>query len=386
MKKSNYILFIILLSAFISSYTLAQEETAQTPPDYSYLNPGQSRFLLRGYAHSGLEVFKNKSTFVGGSFNPLLLWQTSDRLIFEGEIEIELAGNQTTFDLEYANMAYILNDEMTLRLGFFLLPFGIYGDRLHPQWINPLPSSPLGFSHATAVGPTTGLGIELRGGLPLGDSKMNYSFYVVNGPSLNDGSMNFGDAGVLHFNNFDDNNFNKAVGGRLGFFPFSNSALELGFSGYYARVGDKDSQYENVKTFMYALDISYIESLEFLSSIFKLKGQYNFVNVDRARFFNPQNVFESVSFDNKSSAYFIYATLNPVSSESEFMKNLELAIRYSSVDMPVMAPWGIDQTQWVFGINYWIDWRTVLKIAYQIDKIRSQSSTDALLVHWSFGF
>jgi hypothetical protein len=68
------------------------------------------------------------------------------------------------------------------------------------------------------------------------------------------------------------------------------------------------------------------------------------------------------------------------------MKNLEFAIRYSSVDMPVMAPWGIDQTQWVFGINYWIDWRTVLKIAYQIDKIRSQSSTDALLVHWSFGF
>ncbi|MEW6701297.1 MAG: hypothetical protein AB1298_01125, partial [Bacteroidota bacterium] len=378
---------IILLYTFISSYNFAQEDTTITLPDYSYLNPGQTNFLLRGYAHSGLEVYKNRSTFVGGTFNPLLLWQTSDRLIFEGEIEVELAGNQTTFGLEYANMAYILNDKMTLRLGFFLLPFGIYGDRLHPQWINPFPSSPLGFSHATAVGPTSDLGIELRGGLQLGDSKMNYSFYVVNGPSLNDGSMNFGDAGVLHFNNFDDNNSSKAVGGRLGFLPINNSSLELGFSGYYAGAGNKDSEYENVKTFMYALDISYIESLEFLSSIFKLKGQYNSVNVDRARFFNLQaDVFGSLSFDNKSSAYFIYATLNPASSENEFMKNLEFAIRYSSVDMPDEAPWGIDQTQWVFGINYWIDWRTVLKIAYQIDKLKSQSAADALLVHWSFGF
>jgi len=42
-----------------------------------------------------------------------------------------------------------------------------------------------------------------------------------------------------------DNNNDKAFGGRLGIFPFTNSSLELGFSGYSAKVGGKNTPYED---------------------------------------------------------------------------------------------------------------------------------------------
>ena len=69
--------------------------------------PGKSKFLLRGYSHSGLEITDDNSTFVGGSFNPIFIYKQSDRLMFESELEFELDGRILDIGLEYANISYL---------------------------------------------------------------------------------------------------------------------------------------------------------------------------------------------------------------------------------------------------------------------------------------
>ncbi|MCB0749833.1 MAG: hypothetical protein KDC90_20430, partial [Ignavibacteriae bacterium] len=140
------VLILVIFGASIS-YAQSEEELFKLKNDVAKLKLGSSRFLLRGYAHSGIEVLDNENTFVGGSFNPIFLWQQSKKLIFETELEMELEGEETILNLEYANMSYFINDYLTLRLGKFLIPFGTFSERMHPRWINRLPSNPLGYSH-----------------------------------------------------------------------------------------------------------------------------------------------------------------------------------------------------------------------------------------------
>ena len=211
------------------------------------------RFLLRGYAHSGLEMSKENISFVGGSFNPIFIFRQSDKLIFESELEAELDGNALNIGLEYADMSYLLTKSITLRAGKILVPFDIFIPNLHPAWINKFPSKPLGAGHGGIL-PSADIGLELRGAGYLGKVKANYAIYVVNGPQLNDGSEEPEEGGILHFDIVPDNNKRKSVGGRVGFFPMSNSTLELGFSGMYGKVGAKDTRYEDVASLLYGAD------------------------------------------------------------------------------------------------------------------------------------
>ena len=148
---------------------------------------------------------------------------------------------------------------MIVRAGKFLIPFGTFMERLHPAWINRLPTRPLGFGH-DGIAPSSGIGIELRGAFDLGGPKLNYSVYSTNGPRLKDGSEEPEEAGMLLFENFVDNNNSKAFGGRLGILPFADSSTELGFSAYSTNgVGDADSIYEDVGAFLYAIDFWWMD-------------------------------------------------------------------------------------------------------------------------------
>lgn len=396
----------LLVFAGVSTMVNAQEDTtvqvmstldmqvaqlpATTTDDWK---PGKSRFLLRGYAHSGLEFTEDEISFVGGSFNPLLVFRQSDRLLFEGELEAELEGGELHLGLEYANMSYLISKSLTLRAGKFLVPFGIFVPNLHPAWINKFPSRPLGAGHGGIL-PEADIGLELRGAAYLGPVKTNYSVYAVNGPQLNDGSMEAEEGGVLHYALVPDNNKGKAVGGRIGFFPMSNSALELGFSGQYGKVGAKDSKYEDVAALLYGFDFSYVRSLSGISSVLDIKGQYAVSDVDEAEYPEPDEPGEMHTFGNKSTTWFAQLSLRPAFVENKFFQNLEIAGRYSSLKTPEGAPWEVDQKQWEIGLNYWLDWRTLFKFTY-----RNISGTagehggeegaglgDAFFVHWAIGF
>jgi hypothetical protein len=347
--------------------------------------------MLRGYAHSGLEIIEDENSFVGGSFNPIFLWQQSDKLLFETELEIELEDGETIVNLEYADMSYFINDYVTLRLGKFLIPFGTFNERIHPRWINRLPSNPLGYSHDEQVGPRSQVGIELRGAAQIyNGSGINYSIYLVNGPNLNDGDHEAEEAGMLHYDNFSDNNQNKALGGRIGLLPLDDSSLEIGFSGQFGKVGDSDSEYEDISAALFSADLSYVRRMNFLKSMLDIKAQWNRVIVDDAYYNSEENQNETYTFENVSDAYYGQISLKPAFVSNNFINHLEFVARFSELKFPEEAAWGGEKSQLTFGLNYWIDWRTVIKFGYQtLEIINEETSSDKInsfLIHWSIGF
>jgi len=133
---------LIFMTVFLFRNSIAQEQTSDNNLDY--LKPGVSQFMIRGYAHSGLEYLEPEDnlSFVGGAFNPLFIFRQSDRLLFESELEFHFEGNELSLGLEYANISYLLNDYITIRAGKIFMPFGIFIERLHPAWVNKFPTMP----------------------------------------------------------------------------------------------------------------------------------------------------------------------------------------------------------------------------------------------------
>jgi len=361
--------------------------------------PSKTQFMVRGYGHSGLNSFSDGSetetNFEGTAFAPIFLFKHSDRIMFEAELEFELEDEGVKIGFEYADFNYILNDYMTFRAGKFLLPFGTFVERYHPAWINKLSNMPLGFGH-DGIAPSSGIGAELRGGFQLGYSKLNYSIYTTNGPILNTGADEPEESGILHFENYEDNNSNKAVGGRLGLLPFSNSSLELGFSMLTGKVGDEgDSIYENVTAELMAVDLSFVKQISVIKGIIDIKGQYNISNISDATYFETHpgdSIPEEYTFNNSSTAYYGQLSYRPSMLENKFFKNVEIVGRYSVIQTPEGAEWEQEATQLTVGLNYWLSWRSVLKFSYQMTESEGGhggsgvTNTTGMFFHWALGF
>ena len=93
--------------------------------------PGSTKFLLAGYGTAGFTARSGEDPFFDASFNALFLWKLSDRLFFEGEMELEFEDNNTTINLEVAQASYLLNDYMTIGVGRFLNPMDFFVERQH---------------------------------------------------------------------------------------------------------------------------------------------------------------------------------------------------------------------------------------------------------------
>jgi len=332
--------------------------------------PSKTQFMVRGYGSASFSSLNNsgekESSFNTGTFAPIFLFKLSDKLMFEAEMEFEFENGELESALEYADVMYVMNDYMTIRAGKFLLPFGTFMERLHPTWINKLSTVPLGFGHDGIV-PSTGVGVEIRGAFSVSSSKFNYAFYSTNGPKLNNGADEPEEAGILHFNNYEDNNTNKSFGGRIGYLPFSDSSVELGFSFLNSKVGDADSSYENVSSNLIAYDFSFIKKIEPLGGVIDIKAQVNTSNVGDASYFEEHNgVLEEYTFDNKSDSFYAQLSYRPTASETDFFNNLEFVGRVSKLNTPEGSEWESQVNQKTFGINYWLNWRSAIKMNYQI--------------------
>lgn len=358
--------------------------------------PSKTQFMIRGYGHTGFEYSdtngEKESTFDGGTFAPIFLFKHSDRFMLESELEFSLSDGELEVGFEYVNMMYVLNKYMTVRAGKFLLPFGTFMERLHPAWINKLSSRPLGFGH-DGIAPSSGVGVELRGAFYLGNTKWNYSGYVTNGPTLNDGRGDEPEeAGQLSFENLVDNNNSRAYGGRIGFLPFSDSSTEIGYSIFRTGgTGDKDSDYENIGAFLYAFDLSYVKLIAPISGLIDLKSQYNNSSVDNAFYFDPEEG-ETYTFDNQSNAYYVQLAYRPTMSGNEFVKNLEFVGRYTELNTPKGSEWESEASQTSFGINYWFSWRNVIKLGYEVGETvgghggGELTELNTFSIHWAIGF
>lgn len=357
---------ILFLSGFSQDFNEAYLDSIVSLKAKSLVTKN-SRFALVGYTTVALTADKdNGAQFGGFTFNPIFLWKPHDKIFVEAELETELEGEETKIDLEYINASFVVNKYITVRAGKFLAPFGIYQDRLHPGWINKMPDAPLGFGH-DGIGPSAELGIDIRGGVPLGPMKMNYSIYVSQGPQLNEGDEEPGEEGNLMYGNAKDNNKNKAVGGRLGFLPFSNSSLEVGGSFQYAKPGTKGTEHEKLKAFQYGADFSYVKQLSFLKGTVDVKAQWNYVQVDNADYEDPEDTTGTgtYTFDNKSQIVFAQFAYRPSMLRVNYLKNFELTFRYSYLQPIKRGDESEIVNQYTVGLNYWINWRTVAKVAYQ---------------------
>lgn len=355
--------------------------------------PSKTQFMIRGYGHTGVDNVttngEKESSYVGSAFAPIFLFKHSDKLIFEAELEFALENNALEIGLEYANVMYVANDYLTIRAGKFLLPFGTFMERLHPSWINRLPTKPLGFGH-DGIAPSSGIGVELRGAVNLGGPRINYSIYSTNGPRLKDGSIEAAEAGMLLFSNFEDNNNSKAFGGRIGLLPFSDSSTEIGFSTYSTNgAGVRGSVYEDVGAFLYALDFSFIKQISAIGGMVDVKSQYNNSKIDNATYFDPADG-DTYTFNNKSNSFYTQLSYRPTMSDSDFIKKLEFVGRYSSFNAPVGAEWAGEAEQYAFGLNYWLSWRSLIKVAYQttdtIGGHDGDANTKGFFIHWAIGF
>lgn len=390
----------ILISLFVSVAVHAQDTLStldrQAAQNNASLKPGKSKFMMRGYYHSGFEGVSSEGeaeyNFTGGNIAPILMYRQSDKLFFEAEFEGEYEDGEFEWGMEYADISYVLNKYMTIRAGKFLLPFGTFMEKLHPAWINRLATRPLGFGH-DGIAPTTDVGVELRGAFYTGSVKLNYQLYAINGPQLKDGTDEPDEAGMLNFGYMEDNNKDKTIGGRLGIFPFSNGMLEVGFSGLTGQVGSDDSPYEDVRANLYAIDLSLVRNLDFMKSVIDIKGQYNYAQIGNANYAVPDDTTGLYyDFNNISSTYYAQLSIRPSLVENNFIRKLELVGRYSTLQAPEGALWEQNPTQIAVGLNYWIDWRTVLKIGYQsTDGLGDHDapepiSSNMFYVHWAIGF
>ena len=124
-------------------------------------------------------------TELDAQVNPVLLLPLGDHWLIESRAEFEGAfqrppgggpyGGPVIKNLDYAQVDYIANPYLTVTVGRFLTPFGIFNERLYPIWIRSLQQDPLIFPMATGSSD----GMMLRGGFPVNaKANLNYAVYV----------------------------------------------------------------------------------------------------------------------------------------------------------------------------------------------------------------
>jgi hypothetical protein len=324
---------------------------------------GEDHFMVVGLTTIGFVANKTTATTGGESqvsktnsfpdatdyeFSPMFLWRHGDKWLME--FEPSFTGG--TLGVNWADVSYYAVPGLIIRAGYFVQPFGTYAKREAAGWIDKLATDPLGIPD---LPPQTDFGIEVEGGLPMGNMKWSYDIALTNGNQLlPDGEIQ--NAGIV------DNNNNKTVTARLGLMPFSNSSLELGISGMFGNVADAGSSYLNANSQCYALDLNYVHTFNPIQV--NVKGQYNYIHINPQQYSNP-NDSSNYTFDNTTRNGFIQGSFRPVGSNNKFLKNLELAVRYTKLETPKNSLWGATTDVKDIGLDYWLTWRTVLKLTYE---------------------
>lgn len=360
--------------------------------------PPVSRFLISGYAtvNNSSTVEDDTRNDFSASVSPILLFNLGPDLLFEGELEFELEDGGTETALEYAQIDYLGFERVQLVAGKFLLPFGVFGERLHPSWINKLPSMPLLYGHAhggVAEGVLTPIlsdvGFMARVSQPIGErSSLDLSLYVTQGPREASAEGDEGDddghahsvapspvragaaaanddvpfehasdiPGIAFGTNFSDNNDNKMLGARAGL--VSGGSFELYVSAFHAMYNAED----------YLDLVGTNISAEFRTGAFELRGEGAILWQE----FELEDEFPTL----RSPAYYLQA--------SRRIGDFEPIVRWSHLmDAKVEGEVAREERrQLAFGLDYWLEPSVPIKLAYELDL----DGSDRLLLQWAYGF
>ena len=339
--------------------TIEQEASFIKPEDSHLMIVG---LLTFGYVSNKTTVTYNSASEVSKTsslgdadhfeFSPMLLWRHGKKFLLEFEPSFSADG----VGVNWAAVSYYATPGLILRGGYLVLPFGTYNKRLAAGWINKLASDPEGIPESTDFA------VEAEGGFQAGTMKWSYDIAISNGMQLQpDGTTQF--VGIT------DNNKNKTFTGRIGWLPFANSSLELGASYMTGKVGDVGNTTAN----LYALDLNLVENLSPFQ--INVKGQYSESKLDNADYINPINS-STYTFNNHTKTGYIMAAIRPMFSKNNIVKNFEVAARYGNYTTPANSLWGTRDNSLALSLNYWLNWRTVVRYSYEGIKGTNTVSTD----------
>lgn len=343
---------------------------------------GTTKFHIAGYGETTFEAQNHAISSFEASFNPIFLWEMSPKLLFESQIELSLGEGGTDVELEFAQLTYLLNDYITLGAGEFLAPSNVFVERFQALWINKLPDRPLAVYDG--ILPEKIIGAEIRGGFPIGSLRANYAFYVSNGPKLITGDPSA--AGMLNWDNFADNNDDKAVGGRVGLFvPILG--IEAGYGFETAKPGDQGSPFAHVRSWLHSVDLDFTRNCEFLKGRVDLHAQYAWTRVDRATY-DPTGAlgFGPITFNNKRDGGYAQIAYRPTMVDNDVLKKLEGIFRWDHINRTPNAPGALDEDRYTIGLDYWVGPSSALKLAYEWTDLHGQPNANAVLVQAVMGF
>ncbi|MEI7802612.1 MAG: hypothetical protein WCI97_08215 [Bacteroidota bacterium] len=408
-------LFKIFMLAFIlmpaMTFVSSAQDSTQTEVNKKNLSAasGKTKMLLTGAGWFGFAYDNDaKFNFNSYGFAPVFLWKISDKLFFESEIEAP----NGEFELEFAKLNYAVNNYISIGAGRMLTPFGAYGEKWEPAFIERFPNNPIIPDEDFLPGGThlnwgAIMGLDVRGRVPLGNSRLSYVVFVSNGPALDNSN------GLIDYENLDDNNANKQVGGRIGLLPFSNSCLELGFSYEKGIAGNPEDSvyqinsewkdYSKVGASAMAVDLNFVKSIPKIKSIIGVKGQFSSYMVDDAYYSVPEGFTATnyapgdstlYTFNNTLQNYYAQFSFRPALLKNKCLKNVELLFRYNSLTEPKDAAWsekdnngaGGVVTRMDIGLCYWLNWRTGLRFAYESTTHVNGEQSSELLARFVMGF
>ena len=332
---------------------------------------------LSGYADVNfVDTDGGDGEFTVGNFAPIFHYRYQDKLMLEGELEIEVnEEGETEVAMEYLTVDAFLNDYVALVAGKFLSPIGQFRQNLHPSWINKLASAPPGFGHDGAA-PVSDVGVQLRGGFPLGGNRTNYALFVSNGPIIKaefeDGEFELD--GVEAEGTSSDTDGEKVYGGRFGILPARH--LEIGFSlaTGKATVGDIENGDSALLSGEGARDYDVIGAdFAYQYNDFQLRGEYVETEVGGTALGVAAS--EGASWET----WYTQASYRPGQSKFEYVT------RYSEFDSPHSSR---DQEQIAVGLNYLFTNSALLKATYEFNDGLAgfDADEDRLLVQLTYGF
>lgn len=318
--------------------------------------------------------FRNDFT---ATFSPLVLQQVGDDILFEAELDLELAEADTEIHLEHAQVHYLGLEYLQITAGMFHLPFGIW---MHPSWVNRMPTPPLLYQDTHGAPSDDALlpilfdvGVMAKLAVPLFSGWMtSVALWVTQGPSdgipahvHGDGDPTtepHSDAPRLGYGaNFEDNNSDKMVGVQLR--AVSAGSLTLhgsGFRAAYDEAGDLG---------VYGLNLSMIWTPT-LGPLGRLDVRGEGILLGQE--YEEADVVESVN----SGGYYVQVARR--------LGALEPVARWSQLPQAIAGEGPLVETrrQLALGLNYWFGPSVPVKAAYHLEL----DGADAVFLEWAVGF
>lgn len=369
----------------------------------------ENNFVMSGYGsaqYGGLLMDEFSHDFTA-SVSPVALYQIGSDVLFEAELEFGLEGESTTTTLEYAQVDYLGLDRIQIIAGKFLLPFGLFSERLHPSWINKMPSMPLLYGHAhggiaegSLLPVLTDVGVMMRGKQPMSEGwALDLTVWASQGPQLMSGgdettgdeddghahdvnapgaptspvdqpllSVQNGDQGsgnasgeltvpsVAYGVGFTDNNTNKMLGGRLG--VVRGSAFEMYVSGFHAMY-DADNFLDIVGSNL---------AVDWRPGSWDVRGEGTLLWQE----FLHEDSYETL----QRPGYYLQVARRTGAWEP--------VVRWSHLPEATLGGQTAnpERRQLAAGLNYWISSSIPVKLAYQYEL----DGDDRIFLQWAVGF